>query len=177
MKELISGKSSKRIIAVFALGAALLAFGGGTAYAQAHDQRHEKHEFKDHQKMERGIYGNSAVRDHQRAEKNVFKNQERAERSGYYGTPYYGENGGYGYPPYGQSQYPSAHSHGYPWGHGGYSYPNPGGYYGNGYPSGHGGHRYPSGHTGSSGSYYPGQYHGNQHSQAGHDPYRHHDHH
>lgn len=158
MKVSLSGKSWKRIVAVSVLSAGVLAFGGAKAFAQDHDQRHEKHDFKDHQKMERRAYGNSAVRDHQRAEKDEFKHQERAERSGYYGG-YYGGNGGYAYPPYGGSQYPS--------GHGGHSYPNIGGYHGDGYPSEHGIYGYPSEH---------GQYHGNWHSPAVHDSY-HHDNH
>ncbi len=70
MTVLISGRSWKRTIALFvAVGAVMLALVGEKAHAQAHNQWREKQDFKNHQKMERRNYGNSAVlRDHQRAE-------------------------------------------------------------------------------------------------------------
>lgn len=103
---------AKRLSFAAVVGAAALTLGSGTAFAQSHDQRHEKADFKDHQRMERRDFGKNAVRDHQRAETRAFKNQERAERRGYYG--------GNAYPPYG-TQHPSGN---YPYG----GYGHPGGY-------------------------------------------------
>lgn len=148
MKVRVSNKSGKHIAVAFILGAAVIAFGGGKAYAQAHDQRHEKADFKHHQRDERSEYGKWAVRDHQRAEKRAFAQEERHEH----------RHGTHGYSTYGAYPYPSAHR--------------------SAYLSGHDGYRYPSGHAGTGGSYHPGQYHGDgQHGEAGYDPYQHDDHH
>lgn len=114
MTTLTSKLSRKHRIVVVGLAAAFLAVGGSKAYGQAHEygqphnQRHERADFKDHQRQERRDYGSGAVRDHQRQESRAFKYEERQERSGYYG--------GYGYPPYGGGQYGGSY--------GGYDYPS-----------------------------------------------------
>ena len=103
MSALESKLSRKHLIVMVGLAAAFLAVGGRKADAQAHEYgqprnpRHERADFKDHQRQERRDYGSRAVRDHQRQESRAFKYEERQERSGYYG--------GYGYPPYGGGQY------------------------------------------------------------------------
>ena len=76
MKTPISDKSRTSIVAVFVLGAAILAIGSGKVYAQGHDQRREKADFDHHQRDERIEYGKWAVRHHQRAEKGGFRQQE-----------------------------------------------------------------------------------------------------
>lgn len=95
---------TKKRSALAVLIGAGLTIGTGTVFAQSHDQRQEKANLKNHQQMEKRDYGKAAVRDHQRAEKGAFKNQERAERSrGQYGS--YGQYGQYG--PYNNGQYGS----------------------------------------------------------------------
>ena len=145
-------KSWKHVAAVIVFGSAMFALGTGKAYAQWHDQRHERADFKHHQRDERRYYGGWAVRDHQRAEKHAFRDEEHHEREGYYGGNY----GRYGY-PYGGYQYPSGQ--------------------GNAYPPAYGGYGYPNGHTDHN-DYYPDQYHGNQlFGQGAHDPHHEGDHH
>lgn len=106
---------TKRIIGSSILASAILVFGAGTALAQSHDQRHERADFKDHQRQERRDYGRNNVRFHQREESRAFKEQERNERAAYYGA--YGQYSN-GYPVNGYP-YPS-HANGYPpsWGYG-----------------------------------------------------------
>jgi hypothetical protein len=148
MKISITTKSTKRIVTVFVLGAGVLAFGNGKAFAQSHDQRHEKADFKQHQRDERREFGGWGVRDHQRGEKRAFKQQERLER----------RYGAYGYSPYGAYSYPSVHD--------------------NRYPSGQVGYGYSDGYSAGTGSYYHDPYYGNgQHGPTRYDPYHYDDHH
>jgi len=137
----MTSKSMKRIAATVLFGGAMLPFGAGSVFAQAHapgqphDQRHEKADFKDHQRQERRDYGSAAVREHQRQENRTFKYEERQERRGWYGGQYgypqYGNGayGAYGYPPYGYG-YPGSGS--YP-----YQQPYPGTYGNRGRAHGH----------------------------------------
>lgn len=113
-----------RTLAIAVLAVSFLLVGSGKVYAQVHDQRHERADFKNHQRHERRDFGRWAVRDHQRAEKRAFREQERRERFGYYG----GNHGPYGYPSYGTYGHRSTH--------------------GNAYPAHRGGHAYPRGHRG-----------------------------
>jgi hypothetical protein len=132
MKISIPSKSIQRIVTAFILGAAVLAFGGGKAYAQSHDRWQEKADFKQHQRYERQEFGGWAMRGHQRAERRAFKQEESLER----------QYGAYGHSPYGAYQYPSGHVNGYSTGHTGYDYPSgyggsyySGPYHGNGWHS------------------------------------------
>lgn len=65
-------KSTKSLIGRGMFALAIFAIGATAASAQTHSNRHEKADFKDHQKQERRDYGKSAVRDHQRQESQVF---------------------------------------------------------------------------------------------------------
>jgi hypothetical protein len=86
---------------------AVLVTSGRKVYAQAHDfgqphsQRHEKADFKDHQREERRDYGTGIVREHQREEKRAFKYEERQERRRTHGGSY----AGYGYPSHGRGHH------------------------------------------------------------------------
>jgi hypothetical protein len=125
----------KRTAAMVALATASLMVLTATSFAQGHSQSHERRDLKDHQRQERYYDGNSyATRDHQAAERDQLKYEQRAERrGGYYNNGYY--NGGYysnghsnnGY--YNDGYYNNGH------GNGGY---NNGGYYNGGYNGGHG---------------------------------------
>lgn len=118
----------KRTAAMFFLVAASLLAMSATSFAQGHSQRHERRDLKDHQRQERYYYGNDhATRDHQRAERDQLKHEQRAERSGGYYN-----NGGY----YGN-------------GHSNDGYYNNGGYYSNGHSNG----GYYNGGHGNSGYY------------------------
>lgn len=101
------------LVAVLAIGASN-ASAQAHDYGQAHNQRHERADFKDHLKQERRDYGSRMVREHQRQEKRTFKNEERQERWGNYS--------GFAYPPYTGGRYVSPYGgYGYPRG---YGYPN-----------------------------------------------------
>jgi hypothetical protein len=81
------------------------------AAAQSDNQRLEKQELKAHQRQERALYGNGAVRQHERHERAQFKAQERAERSARFGGRYGGWHHGYRRPyssgPYHNQNYPT----------------------------------------------------------------------
>ena len=121
----------KRIAAMFVLATASLLIMSATSFAQGHDQGHERRDLKDHQRQERYYDGNDhATRDHQRAERDQLKHEQRDERRGGYDNGYF-NNGGYynnGHSNNG-GYYDNSHSNG------GY---NNGGYYNDGYNGGHG---------------------------------------
>lgn len=101
----ITSKAVRHTALGVVFGGVLLTVGASAAFAQAHNQRSEKQQFKQHQRMERQQYGsNGALLEHQRHEKEAFKDEERHERSGWYSAQYGyppNGNGSYGYPPYG----------------------------------------------------------------------------
>ena len=88
----------KRTAAMVALATASLMVLTATSFAQGHSQSHERRDLKDHQRQERYYNGNSyATRDHQRAERDQLKHEQRAERrGGYYNNGYYNNGGYYG---------------------------------------------------------------------------------
>lgn len=107
----------KRAAAMFVLATASLLVMTATSFAQGHDQGHERRDLKDHQRQERYYDNGYATRDHQRAERDLFKHEQRDERRGGYNN-----NGGY---------YDNGHSNNgnYNNGH------SNGGYYNGGYPN------------------------------------------
>lgn len=120
-------------------GAALVAGAGATANAQG-GRHQEKDALKGHQRQERAYAGNShATRDHQRAERDRLRYEQRLEHNGYpVAHGQYNNGGNYGNTPYNNGQ---AHtSSGYYGNNGGYYGSGPyygagrpnGGYYGNG---------------------------------------------
>jgi hypothetical protein len=87
----------KRAATMFALATASLLVLTATSFAQRHSQGHERRDLKDHQRQERYYYGNDhATRDHQRAERDQLKHEQRDERRGSYNGGYYNNGGYYG---------------------------------------------------------------------------------
>jgi hypothetical protein len=130
----------KRTAAMVALAAASLLVMTATSFAQGHSQSHERRDLKDHQRQERYYNGNSyATRDHQRAERDQLKHEQRAERrGGYYNNGYYNNGGYYGNSHSNNGYYNDGY---YNNGHGNGSYNN-GGYYNGSYYGGHGNSSY-----------------------------------
>lgn len=96
----------RRTATMFVLATASLLVMSTTSFAQGHSQGHERRDLKDHQRQERYYEGNGhATRDHQRAERDQLRHEQRDERrGGYYNSGgYYGNghsnngrsNGGY----------------------------------------------------------------------------------
>jgi len=122
----------KRTAAMLALAPASLLVMSATSFAQGHSQGHERRDLKDHQRQERYYNGNGhGTRDHQRAERDQLRHEQRDERRG----GYYNNGGYYGNGHSNNGYYNNGHSNG--------GYYN-GGYSNNGY--------YNGGH--SNGSYY-----------------------
>ncbi len=108
-----------RVFPVLLLGGFLAFVSPDKVSADDRHQKLEKRELKEHQRMERELYGRDAVREHQRMEKRELQRHQRAEREFYRGYRY-----GYGNDPrvYGYS--PNPYYRAYPPA-GGYNvYPN-----------------------------------------------------
>lgn len=122
-------------------GAALVAGAGATANAQG-SRHQERDALKGHQRQERTYAGNShATRDHQRAERDRLRYEQRLEHNGYPAAHGQYNNGGY----YGNSPYN-----------------NNGGYYGGGAPYNNGHAHRNNGYYGNNSGYYGnGGYNGN----------------
>jgi hypothetical protein len=122
----------KRAAAMFVLATASLLLLTATSFAQGHDQGHERRDLKDHQRQERYYGGNGyATRDHQSAERDQLKHEQRAERNGgYYNNGGY-NNGSYNNGGYGHANNGNYNNGGYynGNGHANNGYYNNGGYY------------------------------------------------
>lgn len=117
----------KRTAAMFVLMTASLLVMSATSFAQGHSQGHERRDLKDHQRQERYYSGNGhATRDHQRAERDQLRHEQRDERRG----GYYNNGGYYGNGHSSNGYYNNGHSN-----NGGY---RNGGYYNGAYYGGHG---------------------------------------